>query len=324
MLLTADRCDAMLHDSGHLFRHMWGDIPWTTEYSRECWRASRDLSLSPRGLRVFLNAVRSGVFCNTTNWLEGNQPRQLPIVPTVIAHLQDLGRRDFMPPPSTRDAPALLGFDLSVHTHCTAALHLPENISVPFEDFEHAAACVAANRNILWLKTDNMTSPGSAARDGGDGTGNGRLASRRGSGIAYNLCRNLEWLGCAARGWLPNQHSATIIFTRPVRLLNTVGERPLHACRNVRRRTPRCPAGNRSYSSQDVYFLEVCLLYKLCANGGEIFGSSGAQQGAPQSSAAPSAPRNVFACDYSPRGMDELLGLLGAVEDARSAPSQSL
>ena len=72
----------------------------------------------------------------------------------------------------SKDAPALLGFDESIDQYCT------EQSPSRGSDDGHAANCVRANRNIFSLY---------------------------GERIPFNICRNLEWMVCAAQGKLPGQ-----------------------------------------------------------------------------------------------------------------------
>ena len=174
--LTGARCDSMLRDNSHLFRAMWGAVPWTTQNTQRCWEVTRDAGRSQQDPAVFMDGIRSGAHCTTTNWLLGNRPAAHNELPKPIEHLRDIGRPTFVAN-YTAPAPALLGFDWSVHQHCSSQL----KAKLPYSDFEHAAACVAANRNILWIKENSR--------------------------VAYNLCRNLEWLSCAARGQLRGQRS---------------------------------------------------------------------------------------------------------------------
>ena len=79
----------------------------------------------------------------------------------------DLGRQDKLPQfPSS--APALLGFDETIDQFCQAR----------GGSGDHAWACIKASLNILSLYGDR---------------------------VPYNICRNLEWQVCAAKGLLPGQ-----------------------------------------------------------------------------------------------------------------------
>ena len=289
--LTGARCDSMLRDNSHLFRAMWGAVPWTTQNTQRCWEVTRDAGRSQQDPTVFMDGIRSGAHCTTTNWLLGNRPAAHNELPRPIEHLRDIGRPTFVAN-YTAPAPALLGFDWSVHQHCSSQL----KAKLPYSDFEHAAACVAANRNILWLKENSR--------------------------VAYNLCRNLEWLSCAARGQLRGQRaSPTLVFARPVRLLNTDGGAlPLDGCRkeatgarNSSATHPqKCPHGAQSYTSADVFFLEVCMLSWICSNGADLFAARAKATNETSSS-------NVFVCEYSAERMETLFRTLAAPVGAAAA-----
>lgn len=308
-LLTADRCDAFLRDPGHLFRLMWGDVPWTTLATQHCWEASRDLTLSPRPPKAFLDSIRLGSFCNTTNWLQGNRPRAGADLRAELAPLRHtLGRIHFVPNFTEPEAPALLGFDEQVHAHCSARLGIT---GLPYLDFQHAAACVAANRNILWLKTENITTAPSVGSGNSNSSGGKPFNPR--SSIAYNLCRNLEWVSCAARGKLHGQRSSTLLITQPMHALRTDGIIPLDECRKNAHAPPRCgAAGVHGYSSRDVFFLEACMLSKICSNGATLF----SPPSSPHAHLHTASEPQTFVCKYSASGMEDLLRLLGAFDGA--------
>lgn len=77
----------------------------------------------------------------------------------------DIGEAGVLTPFPLSDAPALLGFDDDIGKYCES--HQPFQVRRRDRDCRHAAI------NILQLG---------------------------GSRVPYNLCRNLEWQTCAARG----------------------------------------------------------------------------------------------------------------------------
>uniref|UniRef100_A0A7S3ADA6 Uncharacterized protein n=1 Tax=Haptolina ericina TaxID=156174 RepID=A0A7S3ADA6_9EUKA len=103
-----------------------------------------------------------------------------------------------------------------------------------------AHRCVDANRNIL------------------------RLLSSR---VPWNMCQNLQWVLCAARGELPGQSSPTIHFaTAPQDLdLDTWHHPTSWPCDT----DSGCPHG--MFSVGDVFFAEIMLLQQVCSNGPELF-----------------------------------------------------
>jgi hypothetical protein len=107
---------------------------------------------------------------------------------------------------------------------------------------------------------------------------------------AYEFCRNLEWLSCAARGLLPGQRGEGIYFDPPpsqlrVDRLFVDGQRAAHGQRAAADGTERATNGSSSSSSgrggaerlpehwvsDRAYDLEVCALNELCANRAELF-----------------------------------------------------
>lgn len=168
----------------------------------------------------FLNAM-NGQTCGR-NWFEGNQG--------------PLGWADRNPtmldrwPHYTAPAPALLGFDESIDAVCASRNG----------GFDHGAACVRANYNILSLYWPAQ----------------------------YNVCRNLEWMLCAAMGRLHGQQGNTIRFAyAPGKLETKGGPHPLGSC------TGYHPEGcwDRGYASSDIFYLESCIFSTICRNGDEIF-----------------------------------------------------
>lgn len=86
-------------------------------------------------------------------------------------------------------APALLGFDGDIHRRCSELAGLGSSrVSGAAWNAELAVRCIQASRNVL----------------------------RIGSGASYGwtMCVNLNWLLCAARGWLPGQGGTTLQFAR--------------------------------------------------------------------------------------------------------------
>lgn len=295
--LSSTTCAGWLRDPDHLFASMWGSEPWTSPRngSRLCWQTSRDTQQRAQPATLFVTWVKSGQYCKD-NWMLGNAPRNRSRLLPALAHLTQIGHPEFAVAKAfaASTAPALVGFDHLIHRHCSAAIQT----KVPYLDFEHAAACVAANRSILWLKQDAV--------------GRGK--------VGYNLCRNLEWIDCAAGGRLPGQQGqpghGELLIALPAGPLDSDGEPPFDGCRKVHanpgfsnnandatsaQRASHCPDGARSYSSSDVLFLEICLLSQICQNGEELFalprnGVGGTARG--------------FRCQYSEALRDRVLDTL--------------
>ena len=111
---------------------------------------------------------------------------------------------------------------------------------------EHANNCIRSNLNILSIY---------------DGT--------------YNICRNLEWMICGARGRLPGQWSDKVIFSHAPNTLEPLGEKfgqerhHFGRCSGFRQEEfGSCDGG---YATDDIFFLEVCIYNQICTNGDELF-----------------------------------------------------
>ena len=128
-------------------------------------------------------------------------------------------------------APALLGFDEAIDRYCESR-HGKGN---------HAETCVGANVNILSLY---------------------------GPLIPYNICRNVEWQLCAARGDLPGQGGKKLRFAyAPKNLEPDGGPHPIGQCKGYH------PAGcgNIGYASSDIFYMESCLYSQVCKNRDEFW-----------------------------------------------------
>ena len=226
---------------------MWAAEAWgTMENGRPaCWDVQREgWERHRQASGRFFDAVDSGSICKT-NWYEGNGGR-----------LGMVGGGPAFPrhPGGTRSTPALLGFDETIDQHCTE--HLPHHGAQG--PWGHAERCVAANRNILSLY---------------------------GNRVPYNICRNLEWQVCAAQGKLPYQGGQTIMFAIPPGSLEPSGAtgKPLGKCKGwVPGNRPE--GGIYGYATDDIFYLEVCLLNAICRNGDSLFHLRAGEE---------------FVCDYS-------------------------
>lgn len=131
-------------------------------------------------------------------------------------------------PFSAGSAPAVLGPDPRILDFCTGCP--PDRWCTNYaHDGTLAAACHDANKNVLRLRSQMLP---------------------------WNMCTNLRWLTCAARGMLPGQGGPLIQFAVAPGELD-IGK--LHG------------ENTHKYVMEDVYFAEVCILNELCANGHELF-----------------------------------------------------
>jgi len=235
--LSTQSCRSMLHDAAHPFRRMWAAEPWQLreEGMASCWDRKRDAHDQWQHALDYFNSTQRGAACNT-NWYEGN----------AGGHDENLlGGRYFRANTATPDAgngwfpgpaPALLGFDESIDDYCWR--HGGKG--------SHAMACIHAGFNILSLY---------------------------GNRVPYNICRNLEWQVCAAKGLLPGQGSRTIIFgKRPADLdPSRKGGKPLGTCGGWVPSYLRQEHCRNNYATDDIFFLEVCTFNQICRNGEDLW-----------------------------------------------------
>ena len=130
-------------------------------------------------------------------------------------------------------APALLGFDETIYAFCSAETRLEEG---PYWGDNNALAvrCVGASENVLRVM-------------GG-----------------WNMCVNLHWQTCAAKGLLHGQRDSSMRFSiAPKELDIDLFDNPPNGCVNG--------GCDRTYSISDVYYAEVCLLSHICRNRRELF-----------------------------------------------------
>uniref|UniRef100_A0A7S4MF62 Uncharacterized protein n=1 Tax=Prymnesium polylepis TaxID=72548 RepID=A0A7S4MF62_9EUKA len=149
------------------------------------------------------------------------------------------------PPRFTAQAPALLGFDETIDWFCTKEHKYFDN---KFYGADHAGKCADSNNNILALW---------------------------GNRLQYNLCRNLEWQTCAAKGLLPGQGGYGMRFSyRPGDLDVYDGGtgKKLGDCRGWKPEYAAAVCGTDGYSTDDIYYLEVCMFSFMCDNGDDLFG----------------------------------------------------
>jgi len=139
------------------------------------------------------------------------------------------------------DSPALLGFDESINEFCAGQIGVD-----PWDGFDLnlaiAMRCRDARRNVL-----------------------------RDLQGAWSMCVNLQWQLCAVNGKLPGQGLPQISFATAPKDLQPQwwtdpGNNPIFGkwiafgcCDPMR------------FSVADVYYAELFVAYKVCANGAEIF-----------------------------------------------------
>ena len=172
-------------------------------------------------------------------------------------------------PTSRGIAPAVLGFDFHIKQYCEG-LNLRQgeaHITPPnaLGTGGAAAECVQANRTLLSL----------AVRE-------------------YNSCRNLEWLVCAAMGRLNGQLTSELVFaTAPgqVPIRRTRGFPGLGTCSGY---APH-GCGLAGYANDDIFYLETCILSKICSNADALFRLGVGE---------------LFSCELKAQGVHDLQRLL--------------
>ena len=258
--LDVHKCAAMLRDPSHLFRKMWNVDPWWFRHTDTptCFERRRDDTSQGQPAVTFFADVKSGANCDS-NWFEGSP-----------GALGTLG----VPPSFSAMAPALLGFDESIEWFCKKEFKFFNN---GWYGYDHAGTCANSNNNILALW---------------------------GNHLVYNLCRNLEWQSCAAQGKLPGQGGVGMRFSYPPGNLDVYdggtgkmlgdcrGWKPhyaAHACG---------PVGQSwvdAYSTDDIYFLEVCMFSFMCDNGADLFSLQ---------------PDDFYVCKFNGTKFDDFANLL--------------
>ena len=82
----------------------------------------------------------------------------------------------------------------------------------------------------------------------------------------WNMCKNLEWIYCAARGKLADggqDSGGVLIFSLAP---NSLDLAPFYV-----RGGTGAYQGDGYYSENDIYYLELCVLNEICANRDELF-----------------------------------------------------
>ena len=248
-------CKRMLRDETHIFRRMWAADAWgkmfhDNQVRPACWNTNRIREWGWKkewlDTDTFFEETARGKWCES-NWYEdGSQ--------------SEMGRPGQKHPPYFQKdhvAPAAFGFDETIDQHCAAELakfgKWPDH-----NPAAHALNCQKANVNILALY---------------------------GQRLPYNLCRNLEWMTCAAQGKLAGQmNQPEVIFAKAPGELYPGGRsgKPIGECCGWAPDTP--PDGGFGYTTDDIFYLEVCLFNEMCENGASIFGV---------------AANGRFRCDFS-------------------------
>lgn len=124
-----------------------------------------------------------------------------------------------------------------------------------------------------------------------------RRGSLYGDRVPYNVCRNLEWQVCAAQGMLPGQGGRVLKFAKAPATLQPLGGggKPLGQCCGWVPPDMNPLGGIFGYATDDIYYLEACVLSQICQNSEELFQL---------------AVGDPFICDFSREKFVELQELL--------------
>ena len=160
---------------------------------------------------------------------------------------------------------ALIGFDNSIDRACIQGLPLSQHAG--FSERGRASSCMMANFSILSLHNERV--------------------------MPYNGCRNIEWLVCAAMGRLHRQQhirlAVNVLALTPLLGVHRIGGIGGYTGPKVRMHT--------TYSTDDAFYLELCLLGHICTNGHLLF--------SPQT-----AKTFRFQCNFSAAKLAELEPLI--------------
>lgn len=321
-MLSAARCQAMLQDPTHIFRHLWATEGWgIMDTVRPCWSAPRKIRhmVPVQRPEHFFDGARRGQHCSS-DWYEGHEG----------------GMANFTAP-----APALIGFDDDIAHACLARKrHEAEERMSPAMARREQLACYAARypdvlaahctdqRQVASLATCDYSALSSHYERVGRHSrckrtrdvrccshahrcrhANLNILSLVGHGTAYNMCRNLEWLVCAALGKLPGQGGIRIRVATPLRDLAPDGlSRPLARCGGWHPTMPKNETGAYAfgYTNDDIFYLEVCLLAAMCTNAETLFKLRVGEE---------------FTCEFSTERFASLAALLRTPNAPRSSQS---
>ena len=252
-LLGTGRCLQMLREPGHVFHTMWSTSAWGVMKGVQtaCWAAPRTHGGRFTTSERFFEDVLQGTHCHA-NWLETSNPVE------AREHSQ-LARKMWRAANSS--AAAIIGLDRDIRQRCWRRARTHHDATSASRARPYVEDCIAAHLNVLAL---------------------------RGTRMPYNLCRNLEWLTCAALGRLPDQHGRGrfLLATQPRDLDPAF---PLGQCVGHVPKVALSRPQGFGYTARDVFAFEACALSEMCANSAELF-----------------LGRPTFSCNFSREGFERL------------------
>ena len=107
---------------------------------------------------------------------------------------------------------------------------------------------------------------------------------------AWNMCVNLVWITCAAKGSLPGQRGREMRFATAPRDLDWGGYRD-----PSRTGSWWMEPHDRTFAVSDVYYVEVAILNRICTNSADLFRVTRGE---------------VFTCEEDVEGLGEIRRLL--------------
>jgi hypothetical protein len=158
-------------------------------------------------------------------------------------------------PAYSQTAPAMIGTHQSVSRRCSNRRGVPAMPPYPRHSGDSKRQCIVNHINALALF---------------------------GSKPRYDMCRNLEWIVCAAKGSLPGQEGSGILTDPP----------PQHVGVDSLFAVERDGSVPTWFGFNHPHHLEICMLSALCANGAELFRQT---------------TRRQFRCEWIPGALKKLV-----------------
>jgi len=144
----------------------------------------------------------------------------------------ELGQESKRPRFPAGRAVALLGFEDTIWKFCHEKVGRHADPAPEHDQDVFAHTCVDANQNILRLRSSKRP---------------------------WNMCQNMIWVQCAISGRLPGQEGAKLHFATAPNTLDT------------RNDFPKDYYWKEHYPNNDIFYVEVCMISKLCRNSDKLF-----------------------------------------------------
>jgi len=165
-------------------------------------------------------------------------------------------------------APAVLGLHESVDAFC-------KQRRSDSEDVDQAESCRRASVNVLSLERPR------------------------------NMCRHFEWTMCAATGRLPGQKGLKLVFATAPNSLMGFASPFAGKCKGWRPDWRPADCADFGYASDPMFYLETCMLNKVCTNNRELWEIGAGEE---------------FECEFSVDRWHELKEMLMREATSESGP----